>query len=370
MHDTTPTTSKPRFSLRRVLLLLLPLAILISGGAWYWKNQIDTHTKDKNERDIYARLGIGNPQPKVLNPNFTDADGDLVADPPKDPSLFIDPERLTFSYVGAEDNERQQDTWKEFIAALSKALDRPVDYLIITKPDEQIAALKSGKLHLTAFNTGKVPEAVRTVGFVPDVTLAAADGTVGHTMKFLVPADSPITKLEQLRGQHIFFVNRGSNSGFKFPIVLLMNEYKLNPAHDFEVRLTYSHDESIAGIASKNYPAAPVASDMLARAEARGEIKPEQYRVIYESKLFPPVALGHAYNLKPELVSKLNEVYKNFSWNGTGLEKEFGPSGIVKFVPADYRQQWALIREIDDAMGADPEKIKGPEIPEEEMMAE
>ena len=109
---------------------------------------------------------------------------------------------------------------------------------------------------------------------------------------------------------------------------------------------------------------------MLARAEARGEIKPEQYRVLNESELFPSAALGHAYNLKPELVEQIKTVYRDFVWTGTGLEKEFGPSGIVKFTPADYKQQWSLVRRIDDVLGPDPAVTTGPEIPEAEPMAE
>jgi phosphonate transport system substrate-binding protein len=365
MSNTMPTAGHPKFSLPRVLATLVPLMLLIGGGMWYWKNQIDTRTKETIEQTTYAKLGIDKPQKKTLDKKFTDADGDLVADAPKDPAQFVEPARLVFSYVGAEDSERQKEVWKEFIAALATATEKPVDFLIINTPDEQLEALKSGKLHLTAVNTGNVPAAVRECGFVPDVTLAESSGKIGHTMKLLVPSDSKITKPEELRGQRIAFVNRRSNSGFKAPIVLLMKDYNLKPLRDFEWLFTYSHDDSIAGIANKTYPAAPVASDMLARAEARGEIKPEQYRVISESELFPPVALGHVYNLKPELVAKINAVYKDFNWSGTGLEKEFGPSGIVKFVPADYKQQWFMIRLIDDAMGPDPAKIESPALPEE-----
>jgi phosphonate transport system substrate-binding protein len=377
MSDSTPVSSKPKFSLSRVLTVLLPLMLLTVGGVLYWNKTIEAETKAANEKTVLAKLGIsdtGKSTPKLLDTKFTDADSNLVADPPKDPAQFIDPETIVFSYIGADDSDRQQQVWQEFTAAVAAATKKNVEYLIITKPDDQIKLLKASKLHLTAINTGKVPEAVRDAGFVPDVTFADAEGKVGHTMKFLVPADSKITKPEQLRNVQIAFVNRGSNSGFKAPLVMLMKEQGLQPLRDFDYRFTFSHDDSIAGIASKNYPAAPVASDMLARAEARGDIKPDQYRVINESEWFPSAALGHVYNLKPELVEQIKKVYKDFVWTGTGLEKEFAPSGIVKFAPADYKQQWSLIRRIDDALGpeptVDPEMKKEPEIPETEKMAE
>lgn len=370
MSDITPTSRKSTFSLSRVLTVLLPLMLLTVGGVLYWNKTIEAEARSLNEKIVLEKLGLGetnNLQPKHLDKQFTDADGDLVADSPKDPAQFIEPETIVFSYIGAEDSARQKEVWQEFTAAVAAATKKNVEYLVIATPQEQLDLLKSGKLHLTAINTGKVPEAVREGGFVPDVTFADADGNIGHRMIFLVPADSKITQPEQLRGQRIAFVNRHSNSGFKAPMVMLMKDQGLRPLRDFEWLFTYSHDESIAGIASKTYPAAPVASDILARAEARGDIKPEQYRVINESELFPSAALGHVYNLKPELVDQIKQVYKGFVWAGTGLEKEFGPSGIVKFAPADYKQQWSLIRRIDDALGPDPTIPKGPEIPEEKM---
>lgn len=370
MSDNDPVSGQPKFSLSRVLTLLLPLMLVTVGGVLYWNKSIEAETRENNEKVALKKLGLdqtGQQEPKLLDIKFLDADGDLVADPPKDPAQLIEPETIIFSYIGAEDSERQKAVWQEFTAAVAAATNKKVEYLVIPTPQEQLELLKNGKLHLTAINTGKVPEAVREGGFVPDVTFADAEGKVGHTMKFLVPADSKITKPEQLRGQRIAFVNRGSNSGFKAPMVFLMKDQGLKPLRDFEWLFTYNHDESISGIASKTYPAAPVASDMLARAEARGDIKPSQYRVINESELFPSAALGHVYNLKPELVEQIKSVYKDFNWTGTGLEKEFGPSGIVKFAPANYKQQWSLIRRIDDALGPDPAITSGPDIPEEEM---
>jgi len=369
MCASNQSNARAAFSATRLLAVLVPVVLLIVGGVLYWNKTIEDDAKAANEKTILAKLGLNDTaklEPKVLDRKFTDANGDLVADAPTDVAALVDPETIVFSYIGADDSARQKEVWQEFMAALAAATNKRVEYLILTKPEDQLAALKDGKLHVTAFNTGNVPAAVRTAGFVPDVVFADVAGNVGHTMKLLVPAGSKITKPEQLRGQPIAFVNRRSNSGFKAPMVYLMKDLGLRPVRDFEVLFTYSHDESIAGIASKEYAAAPVASDMLARAEARGEIKPEQYRVLNESELFPSAALGHVYNLKPELVAQIQSVYKDFVWTGTGLEKEFGPSGIVKFAPADYKQQWSLVRRIDDVLGPDPEIMLGPEIPEAE----
>jgi phosphonate transport system substrate-binding protein len=130
-----------------------------------------------------------------------------------------------------------------------------------------------------------------------------------------------------------------------------MNDFDLLPQRDFEWAFTYGHDASIQGIASGKYQAAPTASDMLARATSRGEIDDSKYRVIYESERFPPASLGYVHNLAPELAEKVTRTFKDFNWSGTGLEREFAPSGVTSFVPVRYKDDWALVRRIDDAMG-------------------
>jgi phosphonate transport system substrate-binding protein len=131
-----------------------------------------------------------------------------------------------------------------------------------------------------------------------------------------------------------------------------MYDFGLQPERDFEWSFTFGHDESIRGISVGDYEVAAVASDLLARAEARGDIKPDQYKVIYTSERFPPVALGYAYNLKPELAEKIKESFVGFTWEGTALETEFAEGDQNAFVPVNYKDDWSLVRRIDDAMGA------------------
>ena len=47
----------------------------------------------------------------------------------------------------------------------------------------------------------------------------------------------------------------------------------------------------------------------------------------------------------------MKQTFKDFKWEGTGLEKEFGATEVTAFVPVNYKDDWSLIRRIDDAMG-------------------
>ena len=339
------------FSMRRVLTVLIPLVALVACIFFYQRQAIEAEARQNSEKLMIEKLGLSKPTKNRLDSQFTDENGDLVADTPKDKAQQIDPDRLVFSYIGASDAQRQQEVWKDFVDALSTATGRTVEYLVIETPDDQLRALKDGKLHIAGINTGNVPTAVSACGFVPVCTLGRPDGTYGYTMKVIVPATSLAKSVDDLRGKRLALTDRLSNSGFKAPLVLLMNDFGLYPQRDFEWSFTFGHDESIRGIIAGDYDAAPVASDMLARAESRDDIQKDQYRVIYESERFPPAALGYVYRLKPDLAEKIKEVFSSFKWEGTGLEKEFAATGVTSFVPVDYKDDWSLIRRIDDTMG-------------------
>ncbi len=97
-------------------------------------------------------------------------------------------------------------------------------------------------------------------------------------------------------------------------------------------------------------------------ASSPAYIKPSQYRVIYSSETFPTAGLGYVYNLKPELAAKIREAFLTFDWKGTVLEDKFSGAKQTKFVPVDYKNDWSLIRRIDDEMGIE-QKIESRDHP-------
>ena len=97
--------------------------------------------------------------------------------------------------------------------------------------------------------------------------------------------------------------------------------------------------------------AAAIASDVLDR-DLGSAIKESQYRVIFKSAdNYPRAGLGYVYNLKPELAAQIRKCLLEFPWKNTSVAKHFGPAGQTKFLPVNYKDDWAKVREIDDAVG-------------------
>jgi phosphonate transport system substrate-binding protein len=134
---------------------------------------------------------------------------------------------------------------------------------------------------------------------------------------------------------------------------LLKQNYGLESGKDYEPVFSGKHDNSVIGVANKDYPAAAIANEVMQRIIERGVVKKEQIVTIYKSKTFPTTGYGMVYNLKPELAAKVKEAFFTFPWEGSELASEFGKTTppMQKFLPINYKEHWQAVREVDQAMG-------------------
>lgn len=290
---------------------------------------------------------------QAMDPRFKDADGDMVADAPTDPKQWIDPATLVFAYTPVEDPAVYAKVWEEFVQHLAKETGKKVQFFPVQNNAAQIEAMRAGRLHVAGFNTGSNPLAVNCAGFVPFTMMASKDNRYGYEMEIITFPGSGIEKVEDIRGKRMAFTSETSNSGYKAPSALLREQFKMEAGKDFTPAFSGKHDNSILGVANKDYPAAAIANSVKQRMEARGVVKPEQLKVIYKSQTFPTTGYGYVYNLKPELAEKVKQAFFNFKWEGAGLAKEFNVAEPPqeKFMPITYKEHWQVVRDIDAAMG-------------------
>src|SRR5689334_7068582 len=267
----------------------------------------------------------------ALDQRFTDADGDMVADTPKDAKQVIDPPVLIFSYTPVEDPAVYQKVWDGFIKHLEKTTGKRVIFFPVQSNAAQYEAMRSGRLHVAGVNAGGNAIAVNCAGYVPFAMMASQDNSFGYEMEILVPADSPIKAPVDLKGHKIAFTDATSNSGFKAPSAILKADFNLEAKRDFEPVFSGKHDNSILGVVNKDYEAAAVANSVLNRMLDRKVFDKAKIRSIYKSETFPTTGYGHVYNLDPKLVEKIKEAFFTFPWEGSGLAAEFKRE--AKFIP-------------------------------------
>jgi phosphonate transport system substrate-binding protein len=180
---------------------------------------------------------------------------------------------------------------------------------------------------------------------------ANKQGEFGTKMLLIASSDGPVKKVEDIQHRRLTLTRPKSNSGCIAPLVLLATDYNMHLDKDFSFRMSQSHENSIRGVASGEYDVAAVTSDILGRMEAEADsgIKSEKINIIYESKTYPPGVLGIPHNLDPKIAGEIREIFANFDWTGTGLEATYSGNGSSKFAIVSYKDDWAVIRDIQAA---------------------
>lgn len=286
-----------------------------------------------------------------LDDRYCDVDGDLIADIPTDPGQWLDPNPLIFAYTPVEDPAVYKTAWADFLDHLSATTGKDIVFFPVQSNAAQIEAMRSGRLHISGFNTGSNPLAVNCAGFRPFTIMASLDGGFGYEMEIITYPGSGIESIEDIRGKQLAFSSPTSNSGFKAPSAILKGDYDMLPDRDFEPVFSGKHDNTILGVANKDYMAGAIANSVLARMIERDVVEPEQVVSIYKSQTFPTTGFGTVYNLKPELQDKIREAFFTFEWEGTSLQEEFSKSGEEQFIEMNYKDFWDVIRKIDAANG-------------------
>ncbi len=250
-----------------------------------------------------------------LDKRYCDVNGDLVADAPTDSSKWLDPDTLIFAYTPVEDPAVYRGVWADFLDHMEKVTGKKVVFFPVQSNAAQIEAMRSGRLHVAGFNTGSNPLAVNCAGFVSFTIMASLNGHFGYEMEIITYPGSGINKVEDIKGKQLAFTSPTSNSGFKAPSALLKSEFGMIQDRDFTATFSGKHDNSIMGVAHKDYAAASIANSVKFRMISRNVIKESDVKTIYKSQTFPTTGFGHVYNLKPSLAEKVKESFFSFKWD-------------------------------------------------------
>ena len=310
-----------------MLRFLCAMVLAIAAGAAY------AQTDCNNRGDLDAL--------------YCDENKDLVADAPKDAKRYKNPSTLVFTYTPVEDPAVYENVFKPFTEFLGKCTSKRVVFYQVQSNAAEIEAMRSGRLHVGGFSTGPTNYAVNLAGAVPFAVKGDAKEWQGYQLWMIVKKDSAIQKMTDLKGKKVAHVQPSSNSGNLAPRALFPAQ-GLVPDQDYKVIYSGKHDNSITGVGTGDYDAAPVASDVFKRMAERGQIKADDYRVIWKSETFPTSSFAYAHDLEPKLRDTLLKCFYDFRFPAD-MQKAFG--GADRFVPITYQKDWALVRKVAEGSG-------------------
>lgn len=276
-----------------------------------------------------------------LDTLYCDANNDLVADLPP-ANRQRDPSTMIFAYTPVEDPAVYSNIFKPLMDFMGTCTGKRWVYFPVQSNSAQIEAMRSGRLHVAGFSTGPTGFAVNIAGAVPFAAKGSSAGVRGYNLLAIVKADSPFQKLADLKGKKVAHTSPSSNSGNLAPRALFPAE-GLTPVTDYQPIMSGGHDRSVLGVNTGDYDMGAVASDVFERMGNRGTVKPESFRVIYKSTIFPTSSFAHAHDLAPALAAKVKQCFYDFKFPAEMI-KEF--NGDDRFLPITYQKDWAPVRDV------------------------
>jgi len=207
--------------------------------------------------------------------------------------------------------------------------------------------MRSGRLHVGGFSTGPTAFAVNIAGAVPFAVKGYEKEFQGYNLIVVVKKDSPYQKLADLKGKKFAHTSPSSNSGHMAPMALFPKE-GLSPGKDYNILFSGKHDQSVLGVRSGDYDGAAVASDVFYRMATRGQIKEDDFRVIYKSAKFPTSSFAYAHDLEPKFRDQMLKCFYDYRFTEE-MKKAF--DGADRFFPVSYQKDWAIVRQVAEAGG-------------------
>jgi len=282
-----------------------------------------------------------------LDAMYCDNNNDLVADTPTDAAKQRTPGTLVFTYTPVEDPAVYEKVFKPFTDHLSQCTGKRVVFYQVQSNAAEIEAMRSGRLHVGGFSTGPTAFAVNIAGAVPFAVKGYEKEFQGYNLIVVVKKDSPFQNLADLKGKKVAHTSPSSNSGHMAPMALFPKQ-GLTPDKDYKILFSGKHDQSILGVRSGDYDAAPVASDVFHRMATRGQINEGEFRIIWKSEKFPTSSFAYAHDLEPKFRDQMLKCFYDYRFPEE-MKKAF--DGADRFFPVTFQKDWAIVRQVAEAGG-------------------
>jgi phosphonate transport system substrate-binding protein len=201
------------------------------------------------------------------------------------------PEPLRIGVVPYVAIEKLREQLAPIAGHLARALERPVELVFATDYKDALQLVRSGKVPVALLPPVPLAQALRDI---PGVALAACQvrqGKPAYRGYLIVRRDSPVRRLEDLRGRSIAFVDRQSTSGYIFPVRLLVSSGLISHERELEgffekVEHRGRHDEVLRAVAAGEVDAGAVV-DLVLSNSIEADVDPGRVRILARTAPIP-----------------------------------------------------------------------------------
>ncbi|WP_110971601.1 phosphonate ABC transporter substrate-binding protein [Pseudomonas huaxiensis] len=255
---------------------------------------------------------------------------------------------LTIGLIPSEDSQAMIKSSQLVIDQLQERLGIPVKPFVATDYNGVIEALRAGKLDVAYLGPFSYVLANKVAGAEAfAVAVTKKTGTSAYHSLIVARQDSGIRSLDDLKGRTFAFVDPSSASGHLFPKAGLEQSGHDPKALFSRVIFSGSHDASILAVENRKVDAAAVADRILAGAVNSGQVKKEDFQVVWTSQDIPESPMVWRKNLAPELQGKLRTAFaaiKDVPWGDQGMLNGFQPTSDAAY---DVVRDTAKVLDLD-----------------------
>jgi len=210
-------------------------------------------------------------------------------------------EPLQVGLIPNENPEEVEAQYQPLEDYLKKETGREVELSVPTTYNAVVEAMVSGELDLAYFGGLTYVQARQRADVHPLFTeVNPRTGTTKYHSVIIVPADSDVRKVEDLKGEDFAFGSVSSTSGSLYPSIML-DQAGLDYRKDLgEVIYTGGHDTTAQAVANGRVAAGGLEDRILYDLQEEGIIGKDKVRVIGESD---PIE-GYPWVVRDDLAAK------------------------------------------------------------------
>lgn len=256
-----------------------------------------------------------------------------------------EPVKLNMVFVPASEKGDDKD-YVNLIKIIEKLAKLEITPIRVTDYNAAVEAMRAGRAQIAWYGGKTYIQAAK----IADAEAFAAgvrkgDKDAGYYAYFVVPADSPLKTIEDVKGKTLALNSIGSTSGDLVPQVELMKAgLSTKNKQDFKkVFYAGSHDACLLAALNKHVDVCGMSSRNFDARLADKTFKREQVRIIHRSSPVPPPPLAYSKKLPIEIRNRIKnatlEAHKHGRIGGYGGEM----SHYVEVKDLDYDS----LREVD-----------------------
>ncbi|MCU0550179.1 MAG: phosphate/phosphite/phosphonate ABC transporter substrate-binding protein [Leptolyngbya sp. Prado105] len=257
---------------------------------------------------------------------------------------------LRISVQPTQNRAEQEQMIAPLDAHLEKVLGQPVEFLVAKDYKDSVDMLVDGRANAAYIGALSYFEALERGAKVRPLVAPIDQYTTRPWYRacIIVPANSPIKTLADLKGKKVAFVNRSSTSGYLKPVAAL-KQLGIDPDRDFaEVIFGGTHEKTEALLGKQaDAIATNIASYKHWKEEGKSTV--QAAKVIWQSEpLFhAPVLVSE--QISPALIEKLKEA---FLTTPEGIQDLMGAKtvGYTLVDAEDYKKIRELRHQLNQAM--------------------